>query len=338
MTTPQDTRCTELSIWLEQALPGCQGRLVPASGDASFRRYFRTRIADLSRVVMDAPPATENLQAFIDVANLMREAGVTVPAVHAADLERGFAVLSDLGSRHYLETLGADNSDRLYRDAIAALVRLQAGIDTEDCGRPAYDAALLRRELDIFRDWFLGRLLGSPLDGDAASLFERVSATLVTSALEQPRVFVHRDYHSRNLMVCASGNPGILDFQDAVVGPISYDLASLLRDCYVAWPEPRVARWRQAYVEQAIASDLLAATDAPRFERWFDLMGMQRHLKAVGIFARLQLRDGKGGYLKDIPRTLGYVDSVCTKYPELAEFGEFLRSTAEPAHRSAVFA
>ena len=338
MATPQDTRCNELSSWLEQALPGYDGRLIPASGDASFRRYFRTRADELSWVVMDAPPATENLQAFLDVANLMHEAGVTVPGVRAADPDQGFAVLSDLGSRHYLEALAADDADRLYRDAIAALVRLQAGIDATGCRRPVYDAALLQRELGIFSDWFLGRLLGIPQDGRAVSLLESVSRTLVTSALEQPRVFVHRDYHSRNLMVCASGNPGILDFQDAVVGPISYDLVSLLRDCYVAWPEPRVERWRQAYVEQAIARDLLAAADVPRFERWFDLMGMQRHLKAVGIFARLKLRDGKGGYLKDIPRTLGYVDTVCAKYPELAEFGAFLRSTAEPAHRRAVFA
>ncbi|MBM4200754.1 MAG: aminoglycoside phosphotransferase [Gammaproteobacteria bacterium] len=338
MAAPTDKRLTELSDWVAQVLPGSRGTLIPASGDASFRRYFRTSADGPGWIVMDAPPATENLSAFVDVAELLKGAAVTVPDVRAADLERGFAVLSDLGQHPYQDVLANDNADRLYRDALAALTRIQDGIDITDCRRPEYDEALLRRELLIFSDWFLGRLLGIELDAGVTALLENVTVALVASALEQPRVFVHRDYHSRNLMVCPSGNPGILDFQDAVIGPVTYDLVSLLRDCYVAWPESRVARWRHDYLVEARRRALLSGSDLPRFERWFDLMGMQRHLKAVGIFARLKVRDGKGGYLADIPRTLDYVYAVCGKYPEFADFGAFLRDTAGPAERRSVFA
>ena len=338
MPDQTDNRLAKLSTWLGQALPEWNAELVPIAGDASFRRYFRTKANGLDRIVMDAPPATENLGSFVSVAHLLGAAGVTVPEVHAADIDSGYAVLSDMGKRNYLDVLSADNADRLYRDAISALTRLQRGIDTRTCGRPDYDEALLRRELNIFSEWFVGRLLGIECGDLFAAEFERVRTLLIAAALEQPRVFVHRDYHSRNLMVCPAGNPGILDFQDAVIGPIAYDLASLLRDCYVAWPESRVAQWREAYLEQARQQDLLSDADAPRFERWFDLTGLQRHLKAIGIFARLKIRDGKSAYLRDIPRTLRYVSTVCAKYPELEPFGAFILEASAPAEQDAVFA
>ncbi len=321
---PSDPRLEELSVWLRQEVKIPCDRIVPTSGDASFRRYFRVFSTDRSLIAMDAPPAREDVRPFVQVARLLELAGVNVPRVHAVDERRGFVLLSDLGTLCYRDELDADSVDRLYRDAIEALVTFQQAVDTGSCGRPPYGEELLRRELGLFKEWFLERLSGVQLEPADDALIEATAATLIQSALEQPRVFVHRDYHSRNLMVCLEGNPGILDFQDAVIGPITYDLVSLLRDCYVSWPESRVDRWVDCYLETARQRGLAMTCGASQFRRWFDLMGMQRHLKAVGIFARLSLRDGKNGYLADIPRTLAYVTEVSGRYPELAGFAAFL--------------
>lgn len=324
-----DTRYHLLLDWLRTDLGCTVDALLPASADASFRRYFRIHLGDQTGIVMDAPPPRENVRPFVAVAELLRKAGVRTPEVRAVDAQRGFVLLSDFGDRSYLDALRDDSVDTLYGAALETLWTLQRGVPA-DAGLPGYDARLLRTELDIFREWFLGARLGLELSAEESARLEDAWRTLVDSALEQPRVCVHRDFHSRNLMVIESDQPGVLDFQDAVMGPITYDLASLLRDCYVAWPKERVRGWMEAYRDRLRAGGLLEARQAERFRRWFDLMGMQRHLKAVGIFSRLHGRDGKPGYLKDIPRTLGYVAEVGADYPELAPFMRFLERRVWP--------
>jgi aminoglycoside/choline kinase family phosphotransferase len=279
---------------------------------------------------MDAPPPKENVRPFVAVAELLRKAGVRTPEVHAVDTDRGFVLLGDFGNRSYLDELDEDTAESLYGDAMASLLVLQQGVTVASVDLPSYDERLLRTELGIFREWFLERWLGLALSAEESATIDQAWAALVGSALEQPRVCVHRDYHSRNLMVTDEANPGVLDFQDAVVGPITYDLASLLRDCYIAWPMDRVYAWMESYQKSLLATKLLEESDVERFRRWFDLMGMQRHLKAVGIFSRLNIRDGKPGYLKDIPRTLGYVTEVGRNYPELAGFMRFLDHRVMP--------
>jgi aminoglycoside/choline kinase family phosphotransferase len=245
-------------------------------------------------------------------------------AVHAVD---GFLLLTDLGSEQYLPALNADSVGRLYGDAMGALLTLQACGPQRD-ELPPYDEALLLREMELFREWYLGRHLGLALSAGEQRMLDETFRRLAQSALEQPQVAVHRDYHSRNLMV-APHNPGILDFQDAVFGPVTYDLVSLLRDCYIAWPREQVEAWALGYQELAIDCGILRLRDEERFLRWFDWMGVQRHLKASGIFARLNHRDGKPGYLKDIPRTLGYVREVAGRYPELAGLGEMVERSED---------
>jgi len=308
-------RLAELQNWLAEVLPDRGIELAPASSDASFRRYFRIRTGDGTRIVMDAPPERESVQRYVQVARMLASTGVHVPEVFAVDVDRGFVLLGDLGERTYLDVLqGHHDAEPLYLDAIAALLRIQTAGDPS--GLPLYDRALLERELTIFREWFLERHLGLRLDAATSAGLYDVERFLVDAALVQPRTVVHRDYHSRNLML-SQPNPGILDFQDAVVGPVTYDLVSLLRDCYVAWPSERVIGWLRRYHRQAAAAGLPVGNLA-EFERSFDLAGVQRHLKAIGIFARLWHRDGKPGYLGDIPRVLRYVDEVACEYPELA--------------------
>jgi len=315
-------RTAVLRSWLSEVLGSESLELTPASSDASFRRYWRVRRDGETWIAMDAPPEFEDCGRYADLARRFRACGLNTPEIHAEFREQGFLLISDLGDRVYLGELNAQSADRLYGDALDALETLQTRAPVE--GLPQYDTALLTRELGLFREWLLHGFLELPLDERDRERLDRVESILIDSALEQPRVCVHRDYHSRNLMLTEAGNPGVLDFQDAVVGPITYDLVSLLRDCYIAWPEARVRDWALGYFQRAGASGLLNAVEAERFERWFDLMGMQRHLKASGIFARLSLRDGKHGYLADIPRTLGYVLDVAGRYPELREFGDWL--------------
>ena len=304
--------------------------LEPASEDASFRRYLRLTLPDgETRILMDAPPDKEPLGPYLDVAERLAAIGVHVPEVLASNAQEGFLLLEDLGRTAYLDALAEETVERLYGDALGALAAIQSLADTE--GLPPYDAGRLEAEMALFPDWLLERHLGLDLS-TFRPLFDDIRPLLVASALEQPRVFVHRDYHSRNLMVPPSHNPGILDFQDAVAGPVTYDLVSLLRDCYIAWPEERVRDWALGYLELAEQTGILRekAVDEATFLRWFDWMGVQRHLKAAGIFARLRHRDGKPGYLADIPRTLDYVVGVCSRYPELAPLGRFVESEVLP--------
>ncbi|MDT8387733.1 MAG: phosphotransferase [Thiogranum sp.] len=296
---------------------------MPASSDASFRRYFRVQQNGTSYILMDAPPAQEDCRPFAQVTQLFLGLGLHVPELIASDLERGFLLLGDLGSRLYLDELHEDTADRLYGDALGALATLQSCGPAGECSLPVYDRRLLMSEMALFSDWLLDRHLGMTLESAEQDALQRIFGLLADSALGQPVVCVHRDFHSRNLMVTPVHNPGILDYQDAVLGPVTYDLVSLLRDCYIAWPRERVEGWVLGYRELALQMGILrpGQADEATFLRWFDWMGVQRHLKAAGIFARLNDRDGKPTYLRDIPRTLGYVVDVCSRYPELAGLG-----------------
>ena len=299
-------RSTQLNRWLDQ-LGYRDYRLSPASEDASFRSYLRLETDAESLIIMDAPPDREPCDQFIAVAHKLRNAGLNAPEIIAQNPTEGFLVLTDFGGRDYLSQLGPDSEASLYGDALAALLLMQTRIDAADL--PPYDATLLNREMDLFHDWFLGKLLGISLDQEQLSIWQSIKQGLIENALAQPQVFVHRDYHSRNLMKLETHNPGILDFQDAVKGPVTYDLVSLLRDCYIDWPQTRVEQLALDYYEIARGNDLIDV-EVAQFMRWFNLMGIQRHLKAIGIFSRLKIRDGKAGYLNDIPRTLEYVRQI----------------------------
>ena len=331
---PTDDRLELLRRWLGHDL-GWQGvGLAPASEDASFRRYFRVRRADVREtwVAMDAPPGKEDLGPYLAIADMLGEIGVHAPRVVARNLAQGFLLLSDLGSKTYLAELAyRETAARLYEDAIDALVRIQARGGTHAGRLPPYDEKLLRFEMSLFTDWLLGRHLGLETGAADTRMLADTFDLLVRNALEQPRVFVHRDYHSRNLMVCPGDNPGILDFQDAVHGPLTYDVVSLLRDCYVVWSEEQVLGWARDFRARAIAAGVPAGRDDTEFLRWFDLMGVQRHLKASGIFARLWHRDGKPGYLGDVPRTLGYIVQVASRHADLADLGRFVAGRVLPA-------
>jgi aminoglycoside/choline kinase family phosphotransferase len=323
--SPADARLQALTQWLA-ALPAPAMKLDtlrPASADASFRRYFRVDGADdASYIVMDAPPPQEDVRPFIHVADLFAATGVSVPAILARDVERGFLLLSDLGSTTYLQLLTPDNAHKLYLDAIAALVQLQSHSQPE--ALPEYDRALLLRELMLFPEWYVGKHLGITMTDKQSTALNQVFELLLANNLAQPQVYVHRDYHSRNLMALAEGNPGILDFQDAVYGPITYDLVSLLRDAYVQWDEEIVLDWAIRYWELARKAGLPVNPDIDAFYRDFEFMGLQRHLKVLGIFARLYHRDGKDGYLKDLPLVMEYTRKVAYRYKELAPLVKLL--------------
>ncbi len=293
--------------------------LEPASADASFRRYFRVRTARGTHILMDAPPEHEDCRPFVRIAGLLRGAGVHAPEVVDADLDAGFLLLEDFGDETYLEAIAQPaRAGRLYSDALTALIRMQQITDEV----PAYDERLLRFELSLFEDWYLVRHLGVAPPAWLAEINDQ----LVAQALAQPQVFVHRDYHARNLMFVAEKNPGVLDFQDAVRGPVTYDLVSLLRDAYVGWSDDQVDAWLTEYRALATEAGIDCGPDAATFRRWFDLMGLQRQLKVAGIFARLNHRDGKARYLADIPRTLGYARRAAARYPEFAPLARWLEA------------
>jgi hypothetical protein len=332
-----DPRLDLLRHWLEQGLGWQSYDLAPASADASFRRYFRVARGDETAIVMDAPPQKEDVEPYLRIAGMLDAIGVNAPRILARNASEGFLLLTDLGSTTYLAELGPSaRADALYADAIEALVRIQARGARFGAQLPPYDEKLLRFEMSLFTDWLLARHLQVSLDPGATQALARVFDTLVASALEQPPVFVHRDYHSRNLMVCSGHNPGILDFQDAVHGPLTYDLVSLLRDCYIAWPQDRVVAWALDFRRRAASAGLPVGADEQQFLRWFDLMGVQRHLKASGIFARLWHRDGKPGYLADVPRTLEYVAQACARHADLAPLGELVAGRVLPAMRASL--
>jgi N-acetylmuramate 1-kinase len=315
-------RPEQLRRWLSATLGG-ELSIVPASDDASFRRYYRVRPGDAqaSLIAMDAPPDKESCAPFVRVAGLFAEAGVHVPEIRAQDLAQGFLLLSDLGDTTYLDALDERNADALYDRALDALVRIQ--LASRDGVLPVYDRELLERELRLFPDWYVSRQLRRELAPAQAESLEKAFSLILANNLAQPRVYVHRDYHSRNLMVCEPC-PGILDFQDAVYGPVTYDLVSLLRDAYIAWEEERVIDWTVRYWEKARRARLPVAGDFADFYRDFEWMGVQRQIKVLGIFARLSLRDGKDGYLKDQPRVMAYLRGACERYHELGALARLL--------------
>jgi aminoglycoside/choline kinase family phosphotransferase len=329
--TDSDPRLKALVQWirnldgLEDAMP------VPASTDASFRRYFRVSSGKKTYIVMDAPPTHEDCDPFIRISGWLNDMRLNAPVVLEINLDQGFLLLSDLGSTQYLDVLRDDRSraDELYGDALAALSILQeAGAEFQKL-LPKYDRELLQFELSIFHDWLCGRHLGIVFDTSERAQWQRLCELSIGNCLEQQQVFVHRDYHSRNLMLADTNNPGILDFQDALEGPHTYDLVSLLKDCYISWPAEHVRKWALAFARRANISD----DDEARFLRHFELTGLQRQLKAAGIFARLNHRDGKGDYMLDIPRTLNYVLEIAPRYPELSFLAELISERILPVLR-----
>ena len=354
MTSAPD-RATARLAWARATLHDDTLTLAPASSDASFRSYWRTQ-GGPGWLVMDSPPALEDPAPWLAIGHRLREAGLHAPRVFAHDLAQGFLLIEDFGRQDYLSRLDADTADALYGEAMDALLRIQSTVDGSDL--PPYNHAFLQRELELMPEWFLRRHLGYTPECEEWDVIEQAFTVLLHNAAEQPRVFVHRDFHSRNLMRVADRpamprqafspapdpgtdpqagpdgrawlhNPGIIDFQGALYGPLAYDLASLLRDCYVAWDGDRVAQWAEHYRRRAQQAGLLGpAIDRERFARWFDLIGLQRHLKVLGIFCRLWYRDGKPGYLGDLPRVLGYVLDVAGRYPELAGLAALIERCA----------
>lgn len=314
-----DKRKQIIRNWIESLYPAEEFSLEPASSDASFRRYFRLKKQQDSLIIMDAPPENEEITTFCRLARRFYTLGINVPEILHTENEQGFVLMSDLGSDHYLDSLNDSTVERLYGDALTSLVILQSGTFDDPEFLPAYSAELLRGEMDLFRQWYLATHLGLEISDEEHKIMDDAWQLLINSALEQPQRWVHRDYHSRNLMVTDVNNPGIIDFQDAVTGPITYDLVSLLKDCYIEWPEQRVEDWVIGYHNLALQSGLLKNEDEQQFLRWFHRMGIQRHLKVAGIFARLSHRDGKNRYLDDIPLTLKYLISALKNDAELAD-------------------
>ncbi|KGI78709.1 aminoglycoside phosphotransferase family protein [Oleiagrimonas soli] len=321
---PDTERSRQCLRWTRQRLDDAGATLEIASADASFRSYYRAHSGGRSLIVMDAPPDQEDIAPWLAIGERLRAAGLHAPEVLAADVAQGFVLMGDLGSTHYLDVLDEGNVDALYGEAMDALARMQTRLDTD--ALPPYDEAFLVREMELLPTWFLERHLGLTPDCGQWDVLELAFRRMAVSALAQPKVFVHRDFHSRNLLVVDDNGPGIIDFQGALAGPLTYDLASLLRDCYIAWDRERVEAWTESYRARLRAAGTLSAeVDATRFLRWFDLIGLQRHVKVLGIFCRLHYRDGKHGYLRDLPRVLDYVLDVAGRHAELHDFAELLR-------------
>lgn len=338
----------KLLQWLGEMGLSTDFTLVAASADASFRRYFRFSIAKQSFVVMDAPPGHEDCRSFVAIAKALLQAGLHVPQVLKMDLQQGFLLLTDLGEQQYLQVLNAQTVEPLYADALRTLMLLQStAVPRGLC--PDYSFHLLHDEMELFLEWFVMAFLGLTMTLQEKRMIKGVFALLAQQALAQPQVWVHRDYHSRNLMWIAKDrqedvaveigklNPGVLDFQDAVTGPVCYDLVSLLRDCYISWPQQQVHNWLNDYHHQLLSAGIVApSVSSDEFRRWFDWMGIQRHLKAVGIFSRLKIRDKKSGYLADIPRTLFYIMQASGDYQELMPLHDWLRASILPFAETAL--
>lgn len=321
----------ELRSWGEKQLAMAPGdsRFAAVSGDASARQYYRLSNKGMSWILVHSPPASEKNSEFLAVRALLEQAGIRVPPLLAADLQHGFLLLGDLGDRLLLSELSDATADASYAQACALLLRM-AAIDPGDPAFPAYDTALLQEELGRFPQWFVQALLGQSWDAAAQAAWNPLVEVLVANALAQPRVLVHRDFHSRNLMPQPDGALAVIDFQDAVLGPITYDLVSLLRDCYLRWPAPRVRDWALAHRDRLRAAGYLGDVDAQLFLTWFDLMGLQRHIKVLGTFARLYLRDRKPAYLDDLPRVIGYVREIsaayATRVPAIDAFAQWFEA------------
>ena len=320
-------RQQQLADWLHSLFPEEQFTLAPAAVDASFRRYFRATFGDRTLIVMDAPPKHEDCRPFLHIAKLFEEAGTHVPHVYSQNLEEGFLLLSDLGNTTYLQALTTANARNLYDAATDALIRIQ--LSSRENELPPYDEPLLLREMRLFPEWYIAKHLNITLSEAQKSKLENVFTQIIAVNLAQPRVYVHRDYHSRNLMYVEESNPGILDFQDAVFGPITYDLVSLFKDAYIRWEEEQVIDWLVRYWEKARLAGLPVRLDFGEFYRDYEMMGVQRHLKVLGIFARLYHRDGKDGYLKDLPLVMAYLRSACERYTDLRPLLKLL-DTLEP--------
>ena len=326
-----NSRLNTLRNWLKGLEASWQldlPTLAPASADASFRRYFRIQSQNPNFgtfIVMDAPPQHEPLDTFIKVDLLLSEAGLNVPKILEKDLDQGFLLIGDLGNKTYLSELNDDTANQLYKDATHALVQMQLASKPDVL--PNYDEALLQRELDLFPEWYLKKHLNIELSEIQDLQLKQAFALIIENNLNQSKVYVHRDFHSRNLMVTEQNNPGVLDFQDAVYGPITYDASSLWKDAYIAWPEENVIDWVIKFWEEGRRTGLPMPTDFGQFYRDFEWMGLQRHLKVLGIFARLFHRDGKDGYLKDIPLVLNYAIVTANRYIELKPLARILEST-----------
>lgn len=310
-----DIRQQQLSAWLTIVLQQSDFKLTTASADASFRRYFRVHLADRTLIAMDAPPPQEDCTPFVKVAKFLLAAGLNAPQIIAQDLEQGFLLLSDLGNDTYLSQLNVQSAPKLYTDATNALIKMQLAGQANML--PNYDEALLTREMQLFPDWYVAKHLNATLNNDQQAILNNTFAVLNKNILAQGQVVVHRDYHSRNLMITPENNPGILDFQDAVYGAVTYDLVSLLKDAYVSWDEEQIIDWAVRYWQPAKKAGLPVPDDFSEFYRDFEWMGAQRHIKVLGIFARLCHRDGKDGYLKDLPLVMAYLRKVCERYVEL---------------------
>ena len=328
---PRDLRLEELEQWLKR-VDGLTGAIMtPASTDASFRRYFRLQLAAESFIVMDAPPPQEDCLPFVRIAGYLETMNLNAPRIIEANLERGFLLLTDLGAAQYLEGLESnpERANELYGDAIDALLLMQSAGAAFQALLPSYDPELLAVELSLFHDWLCGTHLGIEFSDNEELQWQDACSLLIDNALDQPQSFVHRDYHSRNLMLRDEHNPGILDFQDAVEGPFTYDLVSLLKDCYIKWPTENVLNWANQFYAR-LPESLQKSVTADQFIRYFELMGVQRHLKAAGIFARLNHRDGKPGYLEDIPRTLSYIIELEGRYEELSFLIDLIKERCLP--------
>jgi hypothetical protein len=300
--------------WLKNVMSEQPFTITPASSDASFRRYFRVASGNKTWVVMDAPPDKEEIKPFINIARFLKKHHVNTPEIYAENHTDGFLLLQDFGHTAYLSELNDSSADELYKSAIDSILAMQ-NAPINNALLPEYDVQLLQKELNLFPEWFLGKHLSI----NAPAFLAEIDEVLINNAIEQPQVIVHRDYHSRNLMLLTQQQPGVIDFQDAVIGACSYDLVSLLRDCYIEWPEEKIDQWLHYYLD-------VASLDIPfpQFKKWFDLMGLQRHLKVLGIFCRLYYRDGKANYLNDLPLTLKYVLSISKRYEEFSALYDFL--------------
>lgn len=320
-----DERFNLLHAWLKDHFKHTRLDVVPIAGDASFRRYFRVHFSDDSLIAMDAPPDKEDCRPFIAIARAFAQLEIKVPHILAADLKKGFLLLSDLGDANYLKALNPHTANQLYHNAFIALLQIQSCHNIPEWPLPHFDATFITRELQIFQEWCLQKHFNLQLSTTITAILNKIFGLLVQSAIEQPQLCAHRDYHSRNLMCLPDNRVGILDFQDAVRGPVTYDLVSLLRDCYIDWPPSHIESWTLDFHYCLKENKQLKDPSSEQFLRWFDLMGLQRHLKVLGIFSRLHIRDNKSHYLENFSRIFTYIFTVCERYTELKELYSFLQ-------------
>lgn len=323
-------RTTALQQWLREVLKEQFVSMQALPGDASFRRYFRMTTSTGSFIAMDAPPPQESCKPFVAIAEALRNIKLQAPEIIAANEEQGFLLLTDFGDQTYLKALNSQNADQCYERALSALAVLQTCREVKGLIIPPFTFAFMQQEWLWHKEWFLNKLLDLKVGAEEAAL-DKCFTIIAESAVNQPQVFMHRDYHSGNLMLLPTGDVGILDFQDAFIGPVTYDLVSLLRDCYIDWPNEQVEGWVFAYLQKLHRQNELINVDKPTFQRWFDLMGLERHLKALFTFARKHVRDQQPQYLKHIPRTLNYIIKVSQHYPELTSLHSFMRDKVQPA-------